>query len=112
MPSIALIVRGRARPGQRDAVLALYERLQAPRALTDAAQLVVVWCADVADADAFWLFEVYASAEALQANAQAPWFWECMAQAQPLLAGQPEVVTGSPGWTKGIPPAPPEPSPG
>jgi quinol monooxygenase YgiN len=96
MPPVALIVRGTARPGQRPALRALYEQHLAPRALANEDQQVVVWGADDADADAFVLVEVYASREAVQANSRAPWFWEYLTQAQPLLAGQPEVITATP----------------
>jgi quinol monooxygenase YgiN len=99
---IAMIIRGRTQPGKRDEVRALYEQHLAPRALANDAQEVVVWCADTNDADAFYLFELYGSAEAMQANAQAPWFWEYLQAVGPLLAGQPEVVTATPAWSKGV----------
>lgn len=97
-----MIVKGRSQPGKRDEVRKLYEQLLAPRALANDAQEVVLWCADVNDADAFYLFELYGSAEALQQNAQAPWFWEYMQQVGPLLDGQPEAVTATPAWSKGV----------
>ena len=54
------------------------------------------------DADAFFLFEVYSNAEAFGANAAAPWFAEYMAQAGPLLAGEPEVAMATPLWSTGV----------
>jgi quinol monooxygenase YgiN len=50
----------------------------------------------------FYLFEIYASQEAFQAASNAPWFWEYMQAAGPLLAGQPEVMMANPVLAKGI----------
>lgn len=35
-------------------------------------------------------------------NARAPWFWEYLTEVGPLLEGQPEVVTATPTWAKGV----------
>jgi hypothetical protein len=37
----------------------------------------------------------------MEANAQAPWFWEYMQAVGPLLDGQPEVGMTSTVWAKG-----------
>lgn len=50
----------------------------------------------------FYLFEIYRSAEAMQANSQQPWFFEYLGKVGPLLAGEPEVTLASPGWAKGL----------
>lgn len=100
MGKVAVLLKGRARPGKRDAIQRLFEEHLAPRALANAAQEIVVWCADSADADAFYLWEVYGDPSAMEANGRAPWFGEYMAQVQPLLAGMPEMITATPLWMK------------
>lgn len=95
-----MMVKGRALPGQRDQVRKLFEEHLAPRAIANASQLVVVWCADNGDPDAFYLWEVYTDPAAMEVNAQAPWFGEYMAAVGPLLGGQPEVTTATPMWLK------------
>jgi quinol monooxygenase YgiN len=102
MDNVLLIVKSTAQPGARDQVRQLYEDQLAPRALNNAAQQVVIWAADATDPDAFYLVEVYRDRAAMEANAQAPWFWAYMEAAGPLLAGQPEVITASPAWAKGL----------
>jgi quinol monooxygenase YgiN len=62
---------------------------------------LVVFCADDADADTFCLFEMYRDRASQQENGQAPWFFEYLQKVQPLLAGMPEVVMGTPQWAKG-----------
>lgn len=106
MSKQVVLVKTLTQPGQRDAVRQLFERHLAARAHANPAQEVVVWCADDQHPDGFYLFEIYASREAFQANAQAGWqagwFQAYLAEAQPLLAGQPEVVLASPLWAKGV----------
>lgn len=97
-----MVVTSRVQPGRRDDVFALYRELLAPRAEANDAQQVVVWVDDQADADTFHLFELYADGAAMQANAGSEWFADYMAQAGPLLAAQPTVVTGSPRWATGL----------
>jgi quinol monooxygenase YgiN len=102
MPKQAMIITTRTQPGQRDQVRRMYEEQLGPRAATNGAQELVMWCADDADPDVFHLIEVYRDADAAQANAQAPWFWEYLWAVGPLLDGQPEVRMATPVWSKGI----------
>lgn len=97
-----MIIRSRARPGKRDELFELYEEHLAPRADANESQEVVVWCADQQDPDVFVLFELYGDADALGANAGADWFATYMQAAMPLLAGQPQVTTATPLWSKGV----------
>ena len=102
MSKVVMIVRTTTQPGKRDEVAALYRQHLAPRAEANDAQEVAVWCDDAHDPDVFYLFEVYASQEAMGANAQAPWFGEYLAAVGPLLRAEPEVMMAAPGWSKGI----------
>ena len=100
MAKLAIIIKGRARPGKRDEVRTLFEKHLAPRAVANAAQEVVVWSADNAEPDTFYLYEVYGDSTAMEANANAPWFAEYMGAVGPLLATQPELMTATPMWMK------------
>ncbi len=102
MSKVALIVKTKTQPGKREAVRQLYEEILGPRAQANAAQELVIWCADDADSDTFYLFEVYQDRDSQQENGQAPWFFEYLQKVQPLLAGMPEVMTGTPEWAKGM----------
>ena len=101
----AIIVKTRTQAGKRSDVQAAYEEHLAPRASANPAQEIVVWMEDQMDPDVFYLFEIYESAEAMEANAKAPWFFEYLGAVGPLLAGEPEVTMGFPAWAKGIPAA-------
>ena len=102
MSKLAMIIKTKTQPGRRAAVAALYQEHMAPRAEANADQEVVVWCDDAHDPDTFYLFEIYASQEAMGANAQAPWFAEYMAAVGPLLAAEPEVMMATPAWSTGV----------
>ncbi len=102
MGELAMIIKTKAKSGERERIRELYEELMAPRALQNDSQEVVVWCADQHDPDAFYLFEIYSDAAAMGANAQADWFADYMAKVGPLLAGEPEVAMATPGWSKGV----------
>lgn len=101
MSRVAMIVKSRTQPGRRDEVQAAYEQMLAPRAKANEAQELVVWSADAADPDAFYLFEIYRDRESMEANGQAPWFFEYLGAVGPLLDGQPEVLLAEPRWAKG-----------
>lgn len=80
----------------------LYQQHLAPRAAANPNQEIVLWCDDHDDADTFHLFEIYGAAEAFQENAGSAFFAQYMAEAGPLLAGQPQVRMASPRWSTGI----------
>ena len=102
MGELAMVIKTKAQAGKRDELFDLYKEIMVPRAERNDAQEVVVWCADQHDPDAFFLFEIYTSGEAMGANAAAPWFADYMAKAGPLLAGEPEVAMATPQWSKGV----------
>ena len=100
MAEIALFLTIKTQPGQRDALIALWDEHLKERAAANEAQTRYVIARDMADPDTVRITEVYASQEAFEANSQAPFFGEYMAAAGPLLAGQPEFHMGAPHWIK------------
>ncbi len=104
MDKLALFVKTRTQPGQRDQLRAMFQKHLAPRAEANRAQEVVIWCDDEHDLNVFYLFEVYSDRKAFEENSQAAsqagWFAEYMKEAMPLLAGQPEVIFATPRWAK------------
>jgi quinol monooxygenase YgiN len=99
--ALTLAISGTTHSGRRDDLFASFERHLAPRALTNHAQAVVVWTA-LDHPDKFQLFEIYADPAAAAANAQAEWFGAYLSETMPLLAGPPEMVQGTPRWSKGV----------
>lgn len=102
MDGLVLSVRGRAKSGRREELLALFEEHLAPRAEKNRAQRLVVWSADNDDGDSFELFEVYDDPAAARSNAKQPWFAAYLGAAMPLLDGPPAMSTGTPRWVKGV----------
>ncbi len=104
MGHVMMIISGQAQPGARDQLLELFRTHLADRATANDAQPVVIWAADDGDADRFHLVEVYDDPAAVAVSSQADWFWAYMAEAGPLMAGEPAVSTCSPRWMKGVAP--------
>jgi quinol monooxygenase YgiN len=102
MPKTALFIASKARPGKRDEIFELYEKMMVPHAEANEKQEIVVWCADQKDPDAFHLFEIYSDSQSFEANARSKFFTEYMEAVGPLLAVEPTVGMATPQWTKGL----------
>jgi quinol monooxygenase YgiN len=103
MTPLVLEIAGRTKPGRREDLLRLFETHLAPRAALNDSQVLVVWAADEADGDRFVLFEIYRDRAAAEANSRASWFAAYMAEAGPLLAEMPAMMSAVPRWCKGVP---------
>ncbi len=102
MPSgeVALFLTIKTQPGQRDALVALWDDHLKARATENADHVSYVMALDMADPDTVHITEVYATQAAFEANSQAPWFGAYMAEASKLLAGEPGFAMASPYWLK------------
>ena len=97
---VALFLTIKTQPGQRDTLVALWDDHLKSRAAESADHVSYVFALDMADPDTAYITEVYTTQAAFQANTQAPWFAEYMAEAGPLLAGEPGFAMASPHWMK------------
>jgi len=97
---VALFLTIKTQPGQRDALVALWDAHLKTRAEENAAHVSYVFALDMSDADTVHITEVYANQAAFQANSQSPWFAAYMAEAGQLLAGEPGFAMASPYWVK------------
>ena len=97
---VALFLTIKTQPGQRDALVDLWDAHLKSRAADNAAHVSYVFALDMADPDTVHITEVYATQAAFQANAQSPWFADYMAEAGPLIAGEPGFAMASPYWVK------------
>ena len=97
---VALFLTIKTQPGQRDTLVALWDDHLKSRAAESADHVSYVFALDMADPDTVYITEVYTTQAAFQANTQAPWFAEYMAEAGPLLAGEPGFAMASPHWMK------------
>ena len=97
---VALFLTVKTQPGKREALVALWEKHLQARAAENKDQTRYVFALDMADRDVIRISEVYATQAAFEENSRAPWFAEYMAEAGPLLAGQPEFAMAVPHWIK------------
>lgn len=97
---VALFLTIKTQPGQRDALVALWDAHLKTRAAEDAAHVAYVFALDMGDPDTVHITEVYATQAAFEANSQSAWFSAYMAEAGQLLAGEPGFAMASPHWVK------------
>lgn len=101
MAETALLVSGRTRSGERDALYALYVEHVVPHIEQAAEVQSVVWSADREDADAYHLFEVFEDGADHRAVLESDWFRAYMKLAAPLAAEPPMVRLLDARWIKG-----------
>lgn len=97
---VALFLTVTTQPGQRDALVDLWDTHLRTRAEEDEAHISYVFALDMADPDVVHITEIYATMSAFEANAQSPWFAAYMAEAGQLLAVEPDFAMASPYWVK------------
>jgi quinol monooxygenase YgiN len=96
-----LIGKMRARPGKRDALLAIL--LKSSDAMPGCLSYVVA--TDPADADAIWITEVWIDAASHKSSLALPSVQAAIAEARPMIAGFDSSVATEPVGGVGIPPA-------
>ena len=100
MPSIALFITHRVRPGQRDAVRAVWEKHMAPAVATNAGHQAYVYCFDPAVPDSICAFQQYRSPEDAAAFLTNAAYQAYEQEVAPLLMGPPDVQRLTPVWSK------------
>lgn len=97
---VALFLTIKTQPGQRDALVALWDEHLKTRAEDSGDHVTYVFALDMADPNTVHITEVYATHAAFKANSQSPWFAAYMAKAGQLLAGEPGFAMATPYWVK------------
>ncbi len=102
MPSgeVALFLTIETQPGQREALVDLWDEHLKSRAAQDDVHIDYIFALDMNDPNVVHITEVYTTQAAFQANAQSEWFASYMTEAGPLLAGEPAFAMASPYWVK------------
>ncbi len=98
--STALFVRHRAKRGQREEVLRVWEKHVKPRAAANPDHLAYYFCFDDADPDVICVFQLYRSAEAMAAFLAGDWYPVYLAEIAVVVAEAPQVMPASLIWRK------------
>jgi quinol monooxygenase YgiN len=96
-----LIAKIKTAPGQRDALAAIL--VEGTAAMPGCLSYVVA--NDVADSDAIWVTEVWASRESHRASLSLPAVQQAIAKGRSLIAGFGERFETEPVGGQGLPPA-------
>lgn len=97
---VAVFLTIETQPGQREALVALWDEHLKSRAAEDDEHIEYIFALDMNDPNTVHIAEVYTTQAAFQANTQSPWFASYMAEAGPLLADDPAFALASPYWMK------------
>lgn len=100
MTRTALFVRHRAKPGQRDAVRAVWERFVKPRAAENPAHEAYAYCYDEDDPDVVCAFQILSSPEALDEFLAGDWYPEYLAAVGEHTEEPPTITKTSAVWIK------------
>ncbi|KQS56746.1 monooxygenase [Geodermatophilus sp. Leaf369] len=97
--AVAVLISHRTRPGERDAVRAIWEERMAPAVADNPGHLAYVYCLDDGDHDRITAFQVYADAEAAAGFLRTEVYLAYEREVAPLLLGPPEVRRLTPTWS-------------
>jgi quinol monooxygenase YgiN len=100
MAELALFTTVRTKPGKRDALKALWDVHLKDRAAVNDQQSRYIYAFDAVDENLIRICEVYETRAGFEANAGQDWFTAYMAEAMPLIDGQPEFHMAAPQWVK------------
>lgn len=103
MSQIALFITHRTKPGQREAVQAVWQRHMAPAVQANDGHEAYFYCVDPADPDLVCAFQLYRDASAAAAFLKTAAYREYEQEVTPLLLGAPGVKKLVPVWSKASP---------
>ncbi len=97
---ISLIVRHRAKPGQREEMRAVWERYIKVNALRNPGHLSYFFNYDQDDPDGVIAFQVFSSVQAKDAFLSSEWYPEYLESVSEFVAEPPQITTASVVWSK------------
>lgn len=100
MEQLAIFVTFKAKPGMRDNILEVYNRLVKPNAQKSEDLITCSYNYSIEDEDTIHLFEVHAKPMLLEEASKAPWFKQYMEELNQYLAEPPIMKTMKPIWNK------------
>jgi quinol monooxygenase YgiN len=101
MADFGLFITHRTRPGQREAVRAIWECHMQSAIANNPGHVAYFCCLAGDDADVIPVFQRYVDRDASQAFLRNPSYLAYLAEVEGLLAGPPEVVEAKVIWSKG-----------
>lgn len=100
MSKIALIVRHKAKSGQRDKLRAVWERFIKPNAFKNPAHLSYFFNYEENDPNRVIAFQVFSSVRAKDEFLESDWYPEYIRQVSEYIAEPPDITTASLVWSK------------
>ena len=102
MDPIALFVRHKAKPGQRNAVREIWEHYVKPRAAANPGHLEYFLCYDIEDPDTVVVFQLYRDQAALDDFLAGAWYSEYLQAVSAVVAKLSEILPATLVWQKAL----------
>jgi quinol monooxygenase YgiN len=106
MPQLAIFVTLKSKPGQRGAVMALWQDRVRDRAALNPLETSYVYAFDIRDDTVITIAEVFESMDAFHQTTHADWFKDYMKELTQHLDAKPVFNLAIPQWTKPVELAP------
>lgn len=100
MEKTALIVRHRAKPGQRDKVREAWEEWVRPRVEENPDHEAYYFCYDDDDEDVVRVFQVFSSPEAVEKFMDPSWYPTYLSKVSQFISEAPTLHAATPKWIK------------
>lgn len=100
MDNFAIFVTFKAKPGMRNNILEVYNRLVKPNAQKSDDLLTCSYNYSIEDENTIHLFEVHSKPMLLEEANIEPWFKQYMEEMGQFLAEPPTMITMKPIWNK------------
>jgi|GEM_PF-6908660 quinol monooxygenase YgiN len=97
---MVLVTEYRTRPGKRDELFRLFERLLAHRRTFG--RDVMMWCDSATERDASFLVEYWSDSTSFARLTETPWYAEYVAAVDVLVDSPPHTTVTVPRWVGGI----------
>ncbi|MGB0952683.1 MAG: putative quinol monooxygenase [Planctomycetota bacterium] len=102
MQQRALFVRHRTKPGMRPRMQAIWAEYVKPRVEANSDHLAYFFCLDAQDEDVVSVFQLFRTAEAVQAFMAGAWYPEYLAAVSEVVMEAPVILEANPSWIKGL----------
>ncbi|GAB5559795.1 MAG: hypothetical protein SynsKO_14420 [Synoicihabitans sp.] len=97
---VALIVRHKTKPGQRQKMQAVWERFIQPNVRSNPGHLAYYFTEVEGDPDGVLAFQIFASSAAKEAFLKGDWYPQYLDAVSEHVATPPEIISASVIWSK------------
>lgn len=100
MSKIALFIRHKAKPGQREKIKEIWQTYVKPRVETNPAHELYYFCYDIKDEDIVSVFQLFTNKESIDQFMNGNWYPEYLEKISEIISEAPIISDAVPVWNK------------